>query len=179
MNGGYRRAIPYASDDSADRLQSGSGECRWLVRDGKPVNLQGRALLQMPVERRETRQGATGLGSPHIGATPMSHRALSAVCARERVCIECDAHFQSNSKKTAKWCPACRLKRQKHKQAEWEKKHRTGQNTRPKPRTCARCGAEHTSSSHRNHCKSCQIIHHREQSRKRAAERREEAKGIL
>ena len=170
MNAGYRRAIPYAADDTPDRLWAGSGPVRWIMRSGKPVTSQCETASQVSVEQRSV---STTM------RLPLSHRPLESVCGHERICFACKTHFQSNSKKTAKWCPACRLKRQKHKQAEWEKKHRTGQNTPPKPRTCARCGAEHTSPSYRNHCKSCQIIHHREQARKRAAERREEAKGIL
>lgn len=179
MNGGYRRAVPYAADDTPDRLWAGSGPVRWIMRSGKPVNSQNEAI------QRETRQCSIA-DAPDVGRLPLSQRPLTSVCGHERICIACDAHFQSNSncfiqssRLTAKWCPDCRRKRQKQKQAEWEKTHRTGQNIPPKPRTCARCGAEHTSPSHRNHCKSCQIIHHREQARKRAAERREEAKGIL
>jgi len=177
MNGGYRRAIPYAADDTPDRLWAGSGEVRWLVRDGKPVNRQGQALLQGPLERRETRQGSIGEAGPHIGHLPLSHRALSAVCSRGRVCIQCDTHFQSNSSKAAKWCPDCRAKRAKQQRIDWVKQHRAAQ---PKPpKTCPRCGSSHTSSSRLNLCQACQVIHHREQARKRAAERREEAKGEI
>lgn len=49
MNGGYRRAIPYAADDTPDRLWAGSGPVRWIMRDGKPV-----PPSRMPVEQRET-----------------------------------------------------------------------------------------------------------------------------
>ena len=172
MNGGYRRAIPYSAEDTPDRLWAGSGEGRWLVRNGKPVNSQGEAL------QRETCQCSIADAGPDIGRLSLSQRPLTSVCGHERICMACDAHFQSNSNKTAKWCPACRRKRQKQKQAEWEKKHRNGVKIAPSLK-CSRCGAEHTSPSHRNHCKACQLIHHREQARKRAAERREEAKGIL
>ena len=170
MNGGYRRAIPYAADDSPDRLWAGSGPVRWIMRGGKPVAWQCETTIELPAEQ-------CSVGTVRL---PLSQRPLERVCGHERICISCKAHFQSNSKKTAKWCPDCRLKRQKQKQSEWEKKYRTtGKNITPKPRKCARCGAEHTSPSHRNHCKACQVIHHREQARKRAAERREEAKGEI
>ena len=121
MNGGYRRAIPYAADDSPDRLWAGSGPVRWIMRGGKPVAWQCETTIELPAEQ-------CSVGTVRL---PLSQRPLERVCGHERICISCKAHFQSNSKKTAKWCPDCRRKRQKQKQAEWEKTHRTGQNIPP------------------------------------------------
>ena len=74
MNGGYRRAIPYAADDTPDRLWAGSGEVRWLVRDGKPVNRQGQALLQGRRRRHHRARCREALRKPGKPAATRSIR---------------------------------------------------------------------------------------------------------
>lgn len=65
--------------------------------------------------------------------------AKRATVVRERVCVQCGAAFPGGP--SAKWCPACRIERQRQRDREYKRRGPVRQ--LGSTQVCERCGAEY------------------------------------
>ncbi len=113
MDGGYRKTIRYSGEEATPM-----SPCRYLVRDGKALNAEGRALLK--------RLQAGGDASPATQSeknVPIKYRAAANITPLRKLVCECGKPFESISA-NARRCKVCAKKAQRDNQARWMRENR-------------------------------------------------------
>lgn len=121
MDSGYRKTIRYSGEDTTP-MDPG----RYLVKDGKAVNAEGRALLK--------RLQAGGEASPTTKGdknVPIKYRAAANITPLRKLVCECGKPFESISA-NARRCKVCAKKAQRENQARWMRENRRAVRQRSK-----------------------------------------------